>query len=87
MNSQQINSGNKWHIVGIFKNTAQTITGYIDHDTWNSSMFDGTITSENIPDLSKCARIPLDPGTPYRFRLSALNGCGRGAFGEVSLSH
>lgn len=59
------------------------ITGYIDHDEWNSSMFNGTITSQNIPDLSKYKRIQLEPGTPYRFRLAALNGCGRGEFGEV----
>lgn len=49
-------------------------------------MFDGTITSENYPDLSNYSRIPLEPGTPYRFRLAALNGCGRGEFGEVCIS-
>lgn len=48
-------------------------------------MFDGTITSENYPDLSGFKRIALEPGTPYRFRLAALNGCGRGDFGEVSI--
>lgn len=47
-------------------------------------MLDSTITSENIPDLSKYPRLALEPGTPYRFRLAALNGCGRGDFGEVS---
>lgn len=40
-------------------------------------MFNGTITSENIPDLAKFKRVALEPGTPYRFRLAALNGCGR----------
>lgn len=48
-------------------------------------MLDSTITSENIPDLSKYPRLALEPGTPYRFRLAALNGCGRGDFGEVSV--
>lgn len=46
-------------------------------------MLNGTVTSENYPDLSGFKRIALEPGTPYRFRLAALNGCGRGDFGEV----
>lgn len=78
-------NGNKWHTVGIFKDLTQTITGYIDHDEWNSSMLSGILTSENIPDLSAFKRIALEPGTPYRFRLAALNGCGLGEFGEVSI--
>lgn len=77
-----VDSGNKWHTVGIFKDLTQIITGYIDHDDWNSTAY--TVTSENIPDLSSFKRVSLEPGTPYRFRLAALNGCGRGEFGEVS---
>lgn len=46
-----------------------------------------TITSENIPDLSTFKRHALEPGTPYRFRLAALNGCGRGGYGEVNLDN
>lgn len=76
-------SGNKWHTVGIFKDLSQIITGYIDHDDWNSTAC--TVTSENIPDLSHLKRVALEPGTPYRFRLAALNGCGRGDFGEVNI--
>lgn len=49
-------------------------------------MVDEAITSDSIPDLSKCRRVPLEPGTAYRFRLTAINGCGLGDFGEVSLS-
>lgn len=79
-----IDNGNKWHTVGIFKDLTQIITGYIDHDEWNSSMLNGTFTSESIPDLAAFKRIPLEPGTPYKFRLSALNGCGQGDFGECS---
>lgn len=76
-------TGNKWHTVGIFKDLTQIITGYIDHDEWNSSMLNGTLTSESIPELNAFKRIALEPGTPYRFRLAALNGCGIGEFGEV----
>lgn len=77
-------NGNKWNTVGIFKDLTQIITGYIDFEEWNSSMLNGTLTSESIPDLSAFKRLPLEPGTPYRFRLSALNGCGQGEYGEVS---
>lgn len=49
-------------------------------------MLNGTLTSESIPDLSAFKRIALEPGTPYKFRLSALNGCGQGDFGEVSVA-
>ncbi|XP_055311476.1 host cell factor 1 isoform X3 [Sitodiplosis mosellana] len=77
-------NGNKWHTVGIFKDLTQTITGYIDHNEWNSSMLSGILTSESIPELSAFKRIALEPGTPYRFRLAALNGCGLGEFGECS---
>lgn len=45
-------------------------------------MLNGALTSENIPDLSKFPRMNLEPGTPYRFRLAALNGCGIGEFSE-----
>lgn len=36
-----------------------------------------------MPDLDAFKKIPLEPGTHYRFRLSALNACGRGEYGEV----
>lgn len=45
---------------------------------------DPHITSDNIPNLSNMKRIKLEPGTGYRFRLSAINGCGRGDYSEVS---
>lgn len=63
------------------------INGYIDSDDWNISKFKGTLTSENLPDLDVFKKIPLEPGTPYRFRISALNACGRGDYGEVCIIH
>lgn len=71
-----------WHVVGIFRGLNQTVTNFIDHDEWNSPMFNG-LTSENLPDLTQYTRINLEPGTAYRFRLCAINGCGRSEWGEV----
>lgn len=48
-------------------------------------MVDEAITSDSIVDLSKYGRVSLEPRTEYRFRLTAINGCGMGAFGEVRI--
>lgn len=73
----------QWHTVGIFKTLSHTVTSYIDNTYWNDSMFEN-YDSDNLPDLSEYPRINLEPGTGYRFRLAAINTCGRGEWGEVS---
>lgn len=80
------NEYEKWHTVGIFKSLSQTVSNFIEYDEWNSSMCEN-ITSDNLPNLSKLRRSNLEPGRAYRFRVSAINGCGRGDWGEVSPLH
>lgn len=72
----------KWHTVGVFKDLSHTVTSYIDSNCISDSFFDG-IDVDNLPDFSKFPRTNLEPGTAYRFRLSAINSCGRGEWGEV----
>ena len=36
------------------------------------------------PDHSALRRAELQPGTAYKFRVCALNACGRGPFSDVS---
>ncbi|XP_017051468.1 host cell factor isoform X2 [Drosophila ficusphila] len=73
----------KWHTVGVFKELSHTVTGYFDSSCISDSLLD-EIDVDNLPDFSKFPRINLDPGTAYRFRLSAINTCGRGEWGEIS---
>ncbi|XP_050742970.1 host cell factor isoform X2 [Drosophila biarmipes] len=77
------NENQKWHTVGVFKDLSHTVTSYIDSNCISDSLLDG-IDVDNLPDFSKFPRTNLDPGTAYRFRLSAINTCGRGEWGEIS---
>ncbi|KMY86960.1 host cell factor isoform X2 [Drosophila simulans] len=77
------NENQKWHTVGVFKDLSHTVTSYIDSNCISDSLFDD-IDVDNLPDFSKFPRTNLDPGTAYRFRLSAINSCGRGEWGEIS---
>uniref|UniRef100_A0A1B0DIT1 Fibronectin type-III domain-containing protein n=1 Tax=Phlebotomus papatasi TaxID=29031 RepID=A0A1B0DIT1_PHLPP len=74
---------NPWCTVGIFKEVTHTVTSFIAPDEWNSSMVPH-LTSDSLPDLSQMTRVPLEQGTAYKFRVAAINGCGRGDWGKVS---
>lgn len=49
-----------------------------DDDTSN-------LTIDGLPDYSNLPRINLEPGTAYKFRVAAINSCGRGEWSEVSV--
>ena len=38
----------------------------------------------NVPNHNALKRLELQPGTAYKFRVAAINSCGRGAFSEVT---
>nr|XP_039262989.1 host cell factor 2-like isoform X1 [Styela clava] len=73
---------NQWLDVAITKSTSFTVDHYLSPDT------EGAPT-ENLVMFPEeggpwMVRVPLVPGTAYKFRVSAINTCGRGSFSEVS---
>ncbi|XP_055591649.1 host cell factor isoform X2 [Uranotaenia lowii] len=74
----------KWFTVGIFKGLSHTVSNFVDFDEWNC-LYDGdSVTADNLPDLAKFKRINLEPGCAYRFRVAAINSCGRGEWSDVA---
>lgn len=73
----------KWQTVGFFKGLSHTVTDFVDHSSWNTSMLDD-VNSDTIPDLSLHPRVQLEPGVTYRFRLAAINTKGHGPWNEFA---
>uniref|UniRef100_A0A182QT50 Fibronectin type-III domain-containing protein n=1 Tax=Anopheles farauti TaxID=69004 RepID=A0A182QT50_9DIPT len=73
-----------WHTVGIFKTVNHTVSNYIDANEWDSAIDGEMLSADNIPDLTELKRINLEPGCAYRFRVAAINSCGRGEWSDVS---
>uniref|UniRef100_A0A182NND4 Fibronectin type-III domain-containing protein n=1 Tax=Anopheles dirus TaxID=7168 RepID=A0A182NND4_9DIPT len=73
-----------WHTVGIFKTVNHTVSNYIDANDWDSAIDGEMLSADSIPDLTELKRINLEPGCAYRFRVAAINSCGRGEWSDVS---
>ncbi|XP_053662056.1 host cell factor [Anopheles marshallii] len=73
-----------WHTVGIFKTVNHTVSNYIDANVWDSSVDGEMLSADSIPDLTELKRINLEPGCAYRFRVAAINSCGRGEWSDAT---
>ncbi|CAH1399686.1 unnamed protein product [Nezara viridula] len=72
-----------WCDVGIIKGNSYHVTYYheppFSHDPEHEN-----INTDNLPDFTNCFKIDLEPGTAYKFRVCAINSCGRGPWSEIS---
>ncbi|XP_041282753.1 host cell factor 2 isoform X2 [Onychostruthus taczanowskii] len=73
----------RWYDVGIFKNNSAVVSQFylLPEETLNiNSKTEGA----DVPDYRLLKKQDLFPGTVYRFRVAAINGCGVGPFSKIS---
>lgn len=76
-------SSSSWCDVSIIKGTNATVTKFFEA----GSVADPEhleLTLNDLPDYANCVKVNLEPGTAYKFRVAAINTCGRGPWSEVS---
>uniref|UniRef100_A0A8C3K0K5 Host cell factor 1 n=1 Tax=Calidris pygmaea TaxID=425635 RepID=A0A8C3K0K5_9CHAR len=73
----------QWYDVGIFKNNSAVVSQFylLPEETLNIS---NKKESADVPDYRLLKKQDLFPGTVYRFRVAAINGCGVGPFSKIS---
>ncbi|XP_068257994.1 host cell factor 2 isoform X3 [Nyctibius grandis] len=73
----------RWYDVGIFKNNSAVVSQFylLPEETLSIS---NKMESADVPDYRLLKKQDLFPGTVYRFRVAAINGCGVGPFSKVS---
>ncbi|KFP68975.1 Host cell factor 2, partial [Cariama cristata] len=76
-------SNRQWYDVGIFKNNSAVVSQFylLPEETLSIS---NKMESANVPDYRLLKKQDLFPGTVYRFRVAAINGCGVGPFSKIS---
>ncbi|XP_032892860.1 host cell factor 1-like isoform X1 [Amblyraja radiata] len=73
---------NQWYDVGLYKTTNTMVVSYFLPTEGSQGEEDGS--GDNIPDHSNRKTMKLQSGTAYKFRVTGINSCGRGAFSEIS---
>ncbi|XP_064417880.1 host cell factor 2 isoform X1 [Latimeria chalumnae] len=73
----------QWYDVGIFNSSSALVTQFYlpleDHQSISTKL-----PNTDTLDYSKWKKETICPGTAYRFRVAAINGCGRSRFSAVS---
>uniref|UniRef100_A0A8C2VDC9 Host cell factor 2 n=1 Tax=Chinchilla lanigera TaxID=34839 RepID=A0A8C2VDC9_CHILA len=72
----------QWCDVGIFKNNTALVSQFYLLPKGKQST--SKVENADVPDYSLLKKQDLVPGTGYRFRVAAINGCGIGPFSKVS---
>ncbi|XP_022240163.1 host cell factor 1-like isoform X3 [Limulus polyphemus] len=72
-----------WYDVGFFKgNSAQVTHFFLPSE--QSERKEDDIDVVSVPNHSMLKKQELLPGTAYKFRVAAINACGRGPWSEIS---
>ncbi|CAH2100006.1 unnamed protein product [Euphydryas editha] len=77
---KQQNDEDVWYTVGFVKGTTFTVQNYISDPNVDLS----NLSLDSLPDFANLPTTPLEHGTAYKFRIAAINSCGRGDFSEES---
>nr|XP_021496621.1 host cell factor 2 isoform X4 [Meriones unguiculatus] len=72
----------QWCDVGIFKNNTALVNQFYLLPKGKQSM--SKVGNADVPDYSLLKKQDLVPGTVYKFRVAAINGCGIGPFSKIS---
>ncbi|KAK7813727.1 hypothetical protein U0070_001433 [Myodes glareolus] len=72
----------QWCDVGIFKNNTALVSQFYLLPKGKQSM--SKVGNADVPDYSLLKKQDLVPGTVYKFRVAAINGCGIGPFSKIS---
>uniref|UniRef100_A0A2K5KDL0 Host cell factor 2 n=1 Tax=Colobus angolensis palliatus TaxID=336983 RepID=A0A2K5KDL0_COLAP len=72
----------QWCDVGIFKNNTALVSQFYLLPKGKQSI--SKVGNADVPDYSLLKKQDLVPGTGYRFRVAAINGCGIGPFSKIS---
>nr|XP_018917280.1 PREDICTED: host cell factor 1-like [Bemisia tabaci] len=72
---------NPWCDVGIISGTSCIVTKFFQTNFTNEH---NELTAEDLPNYANIRQLTLEPGTAYKFRVAALNTCGRGPWSEMS---
>ncbi|XP_039745108.1 host cell factor-like isoform X1 [Pararge aegeria] len=75
-----VNDEDAWYTVGFVKGTTFTVHNYISDPNVDIS----NLSLDSMPDFATLPTSPLEHGTAYKFRIAAINSCGRGEFSEES---
>ncbi|KAE8615162.1 hypothetical protein XENTR_v10008429 [Xenopus tropicalis] len=77
------NGQRQWYDVGIFRNNSAVVTQFflLPEEKQDAS---GKGGDSDIPDYTLLKKHDLLPGSVYRFRVAAINGCGVGPFSKVA---
>ncbi|KAJ7329063.1 hypothetical protein JRQ81_015237 [Phrynocephalus forsythii] len=82
-NTRVRNQERRWYDVGIFQSNSALVNQFYLLPE-EKAIISSKVDNADVPNNSILKKQDLAPGTLYRFRVAAINGCGVGPFSKVS---